>query len=80
MYHSTDISSIWQRFNTKILDLISFFDSETDAVANAETARIILDFYKELHHLLQNTNDYKYQWNFWFQENSLPLACNHTVK
>lgn len=57
MYQSIALTGIWNRFTTDVLDLISFFDSETDVLVDREKADLIVGFYKELHGVICNAID-----------------------
>ena len=52
MYHNLAITGIWNRFNTTVLDLIPFSESESNLLVDAETAVLVVHFYKELHALI----------------------------
>ena len=57
LYHSTEITSIWNRFNSTVLDLLPFFDSGSDVFVDVETAGLIGGFYKELHGVIGGAYD-----------------------
>ncbi|WP_432671113.1 hypothetical protein [Flavobacterium sp. SM2513] len=55
VYHSIEITGIWNRFNSTVLDLLPFFDSESDVFVNVEKAGFIQGFYKELHGVIDSS-------------------------
>lgn len=48
VFHSTEITGIWNRFNSTVLDLLPFFESESDVLADVEKVALIKGFYGEL--------------------------------
>lgn len=48
VFQSTEITGIWNRFNRNVLDLLPFFESESDFLADIEKVGLIQEFYKEL--------------------------------
>ena len=61
VFHSTEITGMWNRFNSTVLDLLPFFDSGSDVFVDMEMAGLIQGFYEELHGVIGGAYERFYQ-------------------
>ena len=57
VYQSIEITGIWDRFNSTVLNLLPFFESKSDVSVDRKTAGRIQGFYKELHSVIGGAYD-----------------------